>query len=317
MKYCEIKSKTKKRSLREIIKGGNTMPSLSILMPVYNEEKYIYTAVNSVLSQNCDDFELIIANDGSSDRTGEILDGFVSNKLKVLHLERVGKNAAINKAYKAAKGKWFAFFAGDDIMPPGSLKARLEGVQRHEFQDRVVGLSRVKIVSEDKRYDGIEVPKKKTKGYATGLTVTFSKKYAELIFPLPEEFPNEDTWTNLHFHYIPGTKVHIPVVTAIYRIHADNSMKRTSEFTVFNKLINDRARAYGMFKNKFSALLDPIAYNKLRTSIKAESLRFQGETFKLMFIRGLTLKERFRAIFHSNPLLYSIKHRLPRVFIGW
>ena len=73
------------------------MPKLSILMPVYNEEKFIYEAVNSILNQDCN-FELIIVNDGSTDRTGEILKEFDSPKLRILNSIKIGKNAAINKA---------------------------------------------------------------------------------------------------------------------------------------------------------------------------------------------------------------------------
>ncbi|NLL87229.1 MAG: glycosyltransferase family 2 protein [Syntrophomonadaceae bacterium] len=292
------------------------MSKLSILMPVYNEEKFIYEAVNSILNQDCN-FELIIVNDGSTDRTGEILKEFDSPKLRILNSIKIGKNAAINKAYQMAEGEWFAFFAGDDIMPPGSLKDRLSAIEHYDTDDLVVGLSRLEIQSEDKRYNGIQVPKNKSKGYATGSTVIFSKAYANLIFPIPEDYPNEDGWTGLHFQYFSGTTVHIPINSVIYRIHSGNSMQRTTDFNVVNAQLHSRNKIYAEFANRYKERLEIGAIEALNSKIRVEELRYQGKTLRLALSKGLPMKDKMRAIFYSNRVLYQIKHQFARFFIGW
>lgn len=92
------------------------MPEISIIIPIYNVEKYIYRCIKSTLSQIYTDFELILVDDGSLDKSGLICDEFAKKdkRIRVLHKENGGVSSARNLGIEKAKGKWIAFIDGDD-----------------------------------------------------------------------------------------------------------------------------------------------------------------------------------------------------------
>lgn len=92
------------------------MPELSVVVPVYNVEKYIAEMVESLLSQTLQDLEVILVDDGSPDRSGEICDGFAAkdDRVKVIHKPNGGVGAARNDGLDAATGDWIVFCDSDD-----------------------------------------------------------------------------------------------------------------------------------------------------------------------------------------------------------
>ena len=89
---------------------------VSIIMPVYNAEKYVKDAIESVLNQTYPYFELIIVNDGSTDKTLNIIESFKDERIKLINFkENKGVSNARNAALDVAEGKWIAFATGDDI----------------------------------------------------------------------------------------------------------------------------------------------------------------------------------------------------------
>lgn len=98
------------------------MPTISVLMPVYNVEKYVRETIDSVLNQSYTDFEFIIVNDGSNDRTKEIIESYNDNRIKLYNLsENKGVGFASNFAVEKAKGKYIARADGDDVYHPDRL----------------------------------------------------------------------------------------------------------------------------------------------------------------------------------------------------
>lgn len=94
---------------------------ISIIIPAYNLESYIERTIQSVLSQDYPHFEIIVVNDGSKDRTKEILDHLSakhSDRLRVFHIPNGGVTNARLTGVRAAKGEWIAFVDGDDLIEP-------------------------------------------------------------------------------------------------------------------------------------------------------------------------------------------------------
>lgn len=89
---------------------------LSIIIPCYNLENYIGRCLESCLAQDFEDYEIICVNDGSTDKTREILDEYSkkSSKIKVLHKENGGVSSARNSGIELSSGKWIWFIDGDD-----------------------------------------------------------------------------------------------------------------------------------------------------------------------------------------------------------
>lgn len=94
------------------------MPQISIIVPVYNVEKYISRCIDSILNQTFTDFELILINDGSSDQSGEICDDYVKKdiRIRVIHKENGGPAEARNVGLDVAKGKYVGFVDSDDYI---------------------------------------------------------------------------------------------------------------------------------------------------------------------------------------------------------
>ncbi len=95
---------------------------LSVLMPAFNAEKYIGEAIESVLTQTFVDFELIIVNDGSTDRTKEIILSYKDNRIRLINTTNQGIAAALNKGLAIAKAKYIVRFDADDICYPERLE---------------------------------------------------------------------------------------------------------------------------------------------------------------------------------------------------
>lgn len=108
------------------------MPSVSILMPVYNAEPYLSEAIQSMLNQTYADFELIILDDCSTDRSAEVVQTFSDTRI-IYHRNEVNSGLAnnLNTGLKLAKGKYIARMDGDDISLPHRLQTQVDFLESH------------------------------------------------------------------------------------------------------------------------------------------------------------------------------------------
>lgn len=95
-------------------------PQFSVLIPVYNREEYIGQAIDSVLSQTCTDYELIVIDDGSTDRTPDVLESY-GKRIKMLRQGNQEPEVTRNKAASAATGEYLVFLDHDDLLLPFAL----------------------------------------------------------------------------------------------------------------------------------------------------------------------------------------------------
>ena len=91
-------------------------PKISVIVPVYNAEKYLYNCINSILTQTFTDFELLLINDGSKDKSGEICEEYVAkdSRIRVFHKENGGVSSARNLGLREALGEYVVFIDADD-----------------------------------------------------------------------------------------------------------------------------------------------------------------------------------------------------------
>ncbi len=107
-------------------------PKVSVIMSVYNGEKYVREAVCSILNQTYKNFELIIINDGSTDRTQEILETFSDVRIRLVQQENLGLIKSLNKAIRMAKGEYIARHDADDISLPERFKKQVDFLEEHK-----------------------------------------------------------------------------------------------------------------------------------------------------------------------------------------
>jgi len=105
------------------------LPLVSVIIPTYNAEQYIAVAVESVLGQSYRQFELIVIDDGCTDRTAEKLAAY--KEARVIRQGNAGPSAARNHGIRIAKGKYCAFLDSDDIMMPERLKLQVHKMEEH------------------------------------------------------------------------------------------------------------------------------------------------------------------------------------------
>ena len=92
----------------------NIRTKFSIIVPIYNSEKYLLDCIYSLLDQNYSDYEVILVDDGSTDNSGKISDSFESDKVKVIHKENGGQISARVEGIKASAGEYILFVDSDD-----------------------------------------------------------------------------------------------------------------------------------------------------------------------------------------------------------
>lgn len=108
------------------------MPRVSVVMPAYNAEKYIGEAIDSILNQTFTDFEFIIINDGSTDRTKEIILEYDDPRIVLLENEKnSGIVVTLNKGLDAAKGEYIARMDSDDIAVRERLQIQVKYMDKH------------------------------------------------------------------------------------------------------------------------------------------------------------------------------------------
>jgi glycosyltransferase involved in cell wall biosynthesis len=114
-------------------------PLVSIISPTYNHEKYISTCISSAISQTYQNWEMIVVDDGSTDRTPDIIKSFSDNRIKYIRQEHLGAyklGITYNNALKEAKGDFIAILEGDDFWPPDKL-----AIQTPYFSDKNIILT--------------------------------------------------------------------------------------------------------------------------------------------------------------------------------
>jgi glycosyltransferase involved in cell wall biosynthesis len=115
-------------------------PLVSVCMPCHNAERYVGEAIESVLNQTYKNIELIVVNDGSTDRSGEVLERYKAKGVKVVAAKCGSASRARNRAFRGAKGEYVKFFDADDILSPemverqvGRLAGRQDAVAMSEW----------------------------------------------------------------------------------------------------------------------------------------------------------------------------------------
>ncbi|MBT2289847.1 glycosyltransferase family 2 protein [Paenibacillus albidus] len=101
-------------------------PAVTVLMPVYNGEKYLAEAIESILNQTFADFEFLIINDASKDRTVEIIESYKDERIRLVHNEQnLRLIATLNKGIGLARGTYLARMDADDISVPQRLERQV------------------------------------------------------------------------------------------------------------------------------------------------------------------------------------------------
>ncbi len=129
---------------------------ISIIVPVYNVEKYFRDCLDSIIAQTYRNIEIILVDDGSPDKCGEICDEYSQkdSRIKVLHKENGGVSAARNDGVAACSGEYFTFIDPDDILHPQMVEILYKLLKENNTD---ISMCNFKIISEDEKVKAQEI----------------------------------------------------------------------------------------------------------------------------------------------------------------
>lgn len=295
------------------------VPDVSVVLAVKNESKYIKDALESIIAQQGLVFELIVVDDNSTDDTLEIIKdiGRHHSVLRIFRNPAAGKVSAFNFGVQAAKGSFVCLFAGDDIMPSGSLAARWNTVKVLPVDKPVVGLYKIMTMSTDKRYDGCIVPRTKGRGNYSGQSPLMNRQMVSKIFPIPENLPNEDTWMELAIVYLPNLViVHSDIICCKWRFHEGNSYNLKLNCSEYRRHTIVRQKALELFYDQFKTELSDDATKELLNRIECNR-QYQKRSMVGIALSSVNLVSKLRALSSANEFLYNIRRQFYRFFSGW
>lgn len=138
------------------------MPQISVIVPAYNVEAYLYRCVDSILAQTFTDFDLILVDDGSPDNSGTICDEYAARdeRVHVIHQKNGGlsaaRNAGIDWAFSNSDSHWLSFIDSDDWVHPGFLEALINS--NIENETKICACNYARVESKDNDYPDFAIP---------------------------------------------------------------------------------------------------------------------------------------------------------------
>ena len=120
----------------------NIRPVISVIVPVYNVEKYLDKCVSSVMAQTFKDIEILLIDDGSKDASGRMCDDYAltDSRIRVIHKENGGLSDARNRGITEARGRYLSFIDGDDYIEPDMLETLYNNLVREDADASICGI---------------------------------------------------------------------------------------------------------------------------------------------------------------------------------
>lgn len=137
-------------------RNNDALPMISVIMPVYNAEKYLDEAIKSILCQTYQDFEFIIINDGSTDKSLEVIKKYEDMHDSIILISRENKGiiTSLNEGISLAKGKYIARMDSDDISLPERLYKQFKTMEEYNLD--ICG-GHYFLIKEDSSFNGLNL----------------------------------------------------------------------------------------------------------------------------------------------------------------
>ena len=293
------------------------MTDISVVVPVYNSEDTIALCIESILRQYFNSFELLLIDDGCTDKSGVICDDYArrDNRIKVIHQENKGRTEARATGVRHSEGEWICFVDSDDCLPIHSLQTLY--AMADDETDIVLGNGH--LLSNEKRksipiddFRHIAVRADGTVGVPWG-SLYRCNKLTDWLFDIPREIVNgEDYLFWLRLVFSTDKPVHV-VYKSVYdkgENHTSNTFKWTADYCYkLNELRKlsipaDKHREYftDMISDRLANMYAAALWSK-RSEWKQS--RFYRELLNDMASAGLQLS-------FKNKLYFALPYRFLR-----
>ena len=288
-------------------KERSAPPRISVVLPTYNQRAYLERAVASVLAQTFKDFELIVVDDGSSDGTGDYLDGLRDPRLKVIHQKNARLPRALNRGFAEARGDYLTWVSSDNVSAPFMLEALVLALDAHPAAVLAVGAfawidekDRIRRVTRDQ-----DVTRRGFLARNPGVAAfAYRRTTAAVVGDYDPELEGSEDWDYWQRLLVHGPAVRIPEVLYYYREHAA-SMTRTIPERIRRTSVVAFQRALGRLESgrEIDILYPEVSRSSDRDAAIYEAsidlgIRFLGSPFveperaAAMFMRALAQRPR-------------------------
>ena len=262
------------------------MPTISIIIPVYNAEAFLSRTVDSILVQTIKEFELILVDDGSSDKSGEICDKYAlaDERVRVFHNENSGAFNARMYGVAQATGKWIMFVDADDTITPSAC-ADLLGLDNGNY-DIITGtlnLNNKAIYKHKKsgvlsKYDYIEalLLSETSKGPCGKL---FRRELFSNSYICPKHITNNEDLLLLLFISTKLEQVYISNIVCYNYLFRDGSISKSrcmnvdAWFDLFDEIESTLSEELGTEKIKYAFLKYRLRLLKIVTTIHGYTIK--------------------------------------------
>lgn len=262
------------------------MCKVSIIIPVYNGEKYLTTAVESIRNQTLEDLEIILINDGSTDKSGEICDYYseIDKRVIVVHQSNQGVSAARNKGIEIAKGEYIGFLDSDDYVEKETFYTLVKKAEEYEA-DIVTCYTSVdytnrSIVTSNNRYERVLTPEEAIIeiNYERDLTPGIGDKiFRKCLFQnikIPVNVPiGEDHSMNCFLVTKANKVVIVPKAFMHYVQRSESVSHKGGSFFVdkmYNTFYNHKKTAdliVGMYPNAEKSIIAKLVFQEMSVVI--------------------------------------------------
>ena len=166
--------------------GEKMEPKISVIIPVYNVEKYLEKCIKSVISQEYKNLEIILVNDGSTDKSGEICDNYklIDDRIKVMHKKNGGLSDARNCGLDNARGEYIAFLDSDDWIDKKLYSSLYNIINKYDADIAICNFKKVYKENEELNnihsefiYSNVEVLENILSKIGTQMIVSWNKLY--------------------------------------------------------------------------------------------------------------------------------------------
>lgn len=258
-------------------------PFVSVVMPVYNREKYVRDAVKSILKQTLTDFEFIIIDDGSTDSTPEILKSYKDRRIKlILNTTNKGNYAARNEGMQIARGKYICVMDSDDIALSNRIQTQFDFMESNKqfglcgSYVRIIGSDEIITAPED--YHEIKVWSMSNIMFrhpTIFIRSEFLKKY-NLKYNDSYLYAGDYDFLVRAAHLFPVTN--IQEVLLEYRRHPDqiSSAHKKGQFEIVNKVILSQLKLFKQGPTNKEKQLHLALMNRFQIQNKGEFEQLQN-----------------------------------------
>lgn len=283
------------------------MPNISIIVPVYNVEKYLDICLDSLINQTYTDFEIICINDGSTDRSLSILSNYaeLDGRIKVFSQTNKGLSVARNRGLELAKGKYIVFVDSDDYLSSRALEKMFSNIEANN-SDFMFSLTMQVFLSD---FSLIELPPEKLfKEYVK--TPTFSEK------DLPANFLSRlmpSAWAKMYrFDFIKDFKFPAGLIFEDMPFFFQCYLNAKKISYDFSPLYYYRQSQNTIIAKKDERFLDIFKISELVTEIFIENKKYEKyKTYLLLYIMEAIL---MRTLQTTGPLKRQMFNKIQEKF---